>query len=223
MNRYFHEELEQIKEKVLKLGSLVETMVENAVVSLVDQDSRLAQETIASDDRSDHLEVEIDDDCVRMLALHQPAAGDLRFITTAMKVSTDLERMADQAVNISQRALELNEEPQLKPYIDIPIMSQLAQKMLRECLDAFVRKDVGLARQVIAADNKVDALKNQVFRELLTFMMGDPTTIPRAIRLLLVSRHLERVADHATNIAEMVVFLVEGKNIRHATPQEQGY
>jgi phosphate transport system protein len=223
MTRYFHEELDQIKEKVLKLGSLVETMVENAVASLVDRDSRLAEETIASDDKADHLDVEIDDDCVRMLALHQPTAIDLRFITTAMKVSTDLERMADQAVNISQRVIELNEEPQLKPYIDIPIMSQLAQKMLRECLDAFVRKDVEMAREVIAADNKVDALKNQVFRELLTFMMGDTSTIPRAIRLLLVSRHLERVADHATNIAEMVVFLVEGKNIRHVTPQEQGY
>jgi phosphate transport system protein len=223
MTRHFHEELDQIKEKVLKLGSLVETMVENAVASLVDQDSRLAEETIASDNKADHLDVEIDDDCVRMLALHQPTAIDLRFITTAMKVSTDLERMADQAVNISQRAIELNEEPQLKPYIDIPIMSRLAQKMLRECLDAFVRRDVELAREVIEADNKVDALKNQVFRELLTFMMGDTSTIPRAIRLLLVSRHLERVADHATNIAEMVVFLVEGRNIRHVTPQEQGY
>jgi phosphate transport system protein len=223
MTRYFHEELEQVKEKVLKLGSLVEAMVENAVASLVDRDSRLAEETIASDDRADRLEVEIDEDCVRMLALFQPAAGDLRFLTTAMKVSTDLERMADQAVNISERVLELNEEPQLKPYIDIPIMSQLSQKMLRECLDAFVRKDVELAREVIEADNKVDALKNQVFRELLTFMMGDTTTIPRAIRLLLVSRHLERVADHATNIAEMVIFLVEGKNVRHVTPQEQGH
>ena len=223
MTRYFHEELEQVKEKVLKLGSLVEAMVENAVASLVDRDSRLAEETIASDDRADRLEVEIDEDCVRMLALFQPAAGDLRFLTTAMKVSTDLERMADQAVNISERVLELNEEPQLKPYIDIPIMSQLAQKMLRECLDAFVRKDVELAREVIEADNKVDALKNQVFRELLTFMMGDTTTIPRAIRLLLVSRHLERVADHATNIAEMVIFMVEGKNVRHVTPQEQGH
>jgi phosphate transport system protein len=223
MTRYFHEELEQVKEKVLKLGSLVEAMVENAVASLVDRDSRLAEETIASDDRADRLEVEIDEDCVRMLALFQPAAGDLRFLTTAMKVSTDLERMADQAVNISERVLELNEEPQLKPYIDIPIMSQLSQKMLRECLDAFVRKDVELAREVIEADNKVDALKNQVFRELLTFMMGDTSTIPRAIRLLLVSRHLERVADHATNIAEMVIFLVEGKNVRHVTPQEQGH
>ncbi len=223
MTRYFHEELDQIKEKLLKLGSLVETMAENAVASLVDRDSRLARDTIASDDRADRLEVEIDEACVRMLALHQPAAGDLRFITTAMKVSTDLERMADQAVNISQRVIELNQEPQLKPYIDIPIMSQLAQKMLRECLDAFVRRDVELAREVIAADNKVDALKGQVFRELLTFMMGDPTTIPRALQLLLISRHLERIADHATNISEMVIFLVEGKNVRHITPKEQGY
>jgi phosphate transport system protein len=133
-----------------------------------------------------------------------------------MKISTDLERMADQAVNISQRTLELNEDPQLKPYIDIPIMGQLAQKMLRDSLDAFVRKDAALARQVIESDGKVDALKSQVFRELLTFMMEDPRTIARAIRLILVSRHLERIADHATNVAEMVVFLVEGKHIRHA-------
>jgi phosphate transport system protein len=219
MPRHFDEELEQLKEKVLRMGSIVEVMVEYAVASLVDRDSRLAQDTIDSDQRADLLEVEIDEACIRMLALHQPAAGDLRFVTTAMKVSTDLERMADQAVNISQRAIELNDEPQLKPYIDIPIMSQLSQNMLRDSLDAFVRKDVVLARTVIEADNKVDSLKNQVFRELLTFMMEDPRTIPRAIRLILVSRHLERIADHATNIAEMVVFLVEGRNIRHASQQ----
>jgi phosphate transport system protein len=216
MQRHFHEELELVKEKTLKLGSLVETMVERAVASLVDRDSRLAGEVIASDQKVDSLDVEIDEDCLRLLALHQPAAKDLRFITTAMKITTDLERMADQAVNICQRAIELNEEPQLKPYIDIPVMSQLSQKMMRESLDAFVRRDAELARQVIPEDNKVDSLKNQVFRELLTFMMEDPRTIPRAIRLILVSRHLERIADHATNIAEMVVFLVEGKNIRHA-------
>ena len=217
MERHFHEELNQVKQKTLRMGSLVEDMVERAVTSLVDRDSHLAEETIAFDTKVDYLEVEIDGDCLRLLALHQPAAGDLRFITTAMKIIADLERMADQAVNISQRAIELNEEPQLKPYIDIPIMSQLSQKMLRDSLDAFVRKDVGLARQVIETDDKVDALKNQVFRELLTFMMEDPRTIPRAIRLILVSRYLERIADHATNIAEMVVFLVEAKNIRHAS------
>jgi phosphate transport system protein len=220
MERHFHEELELVKEKTLKLGSLVETMVEQAVSSLVDRDSRLADEVIASDRKVDILDLEIEEDCLRLLALHQPAAKDLRFITTAMKITTDLERMADQAVNICQRAIELNEEPQLKPYIDIPIMSQLSQKMMREALDAFVRRDAALARQVIPEDNKVDALKDQIFRELLTFMMEDPRTIPRATRLLLVSRHLERVADHATNIAEMVVFLVEGKNIRHVPPPE---
>jgi len=220
MQRHFHEELELVKEKTLRLGSLVETMVEQAVASLVDRDSRLAEEVIASDRKVDILDLEIEEDCLRLLALHQPAAKDLRFITTAMKITTDLERMADQAVNICERSIELNEEPQLKPYIDIPIMSQLSQKMMREALDAFVRRDAELARQVIPEDNKVDALKDQIFRELLTFMMEDPRTIPRAIRLILVSRHLERVADHATNIAEMVVFLVEGKNIRHVPPPE---
>jgi phosphate transport system protein len=219
MPRHFHEELELVKQKTLKLGSLVETMVERAVASLVDRDSRLAEEIIAFDEKVDALDVEIDEDCLRLLALHQPAASDLRFITTAMKITTDLERMADQAVNICQRSIELNEEPQLKPYIDIPIMSQLSQKMMREALDAFVRRDAALAREVIPADDKVDALKNQMFRELLTFMMEDPRTTPRAIRLILVSRHLERIADHATNIAEMVVFLVEGKTIRHTSKE----
>jgi len=217
MQRHFHEELQQVKDKTLRLGSLVESMVERAVTAMVDRDSNIAEETIRSDDKADALEIEIDDACLRLLALHQPTAIDLRFITTAMKISTDLERMADQAVNICQRAMELNAEPQLKPYIDLPIMSQLAQKMLRDSLDAFVEKDVPKARSVIAGDNKVDQLKRQIFRELLTFMMEDPRTIARAIGLLLVSRHLERIADHATNIAEMVVFLVEGRNIRHSS------
>jgi phosphate transport system protein len=216
MQRHFHDELNQVKQKTLRLGSLVEDMVERAVTALVDRDSSQAEETIADDQKVDVLEVEIDETCMRLLALHQPAAGDLRFITTAMKISGDLERSADQAVNICERAIELNEEPQLKPYIDIPIMSQLAQKMLRDSLDAFVRKDGQLARAVIEADNRVDALKSQIFRELLTFMMEDPRTIRRGINIVLVSRHLERIADHATNIAEMVVFLAEGKNIRHA-------
>jgi phosphate transport system protein len=219
MPRHFDDELEHLKEKLLKMGGLVETMVERSVASLVDRDSEIAEATIASDAKVDGLEVEINEECIRLLALHQPTAVDLRFLTTAMKIITDLERMADQAVNVCQRAVELNEEPQLKPYIDIPIMAQLAQKMLRDSLDAFVRRDVQLAREVIPADNKVDALKNQVFRELLTFMMEDPRTIPRATRLILVSRHLERIADHATNIAEMVVFLVEGRDIRHV-PRE---
>jgi phosphate transport system protein len=160
-------------------------------------------------------DIEVDETCVNLLALHQPAAGDLRFITTAMKIVTDLERIGDQAVNIAQRALELSQEPQLKPYIDLPRMAEKAQRMVKESLDAFVARDTELARRVCAADGEVDALKEQIFRELLTFMMEDARTIPRAIRLILISRFMERVADHATNIAEMVVYMVEGKMVRH--------
>jgi phosphate transport system protein len=159
--------------------------------------------------------VEVDEKCVELLALHQPIAGDLRFITTAMKIVTDLERIGDQAVNIAQRAIELNEEPQLKPYIDLPRMAEKSQRMVKEALDAFVARDTELARQVCANDAEVDGIKEQVFRELLTYMMSDAKTIPRAIRLMLVSRFLERVADHATNIAEMVIYMVESKMVRH--------
>jgi len=160
-------------------------------------------------------DVEVDEKCVELLALHQPTAKDLRFITTAMKIVTDLERMGDQAVNIAQRAIELNREPQLKPYVDLPRMAEKAQRMVKESLDAFVSRDTELARRVCAEDADVDALKEQIFRELLTFMMEDPKTIARAIRLILISRFLERVADHATNIGEMVVYMIEGKMVRH--------
>ena len=160
-------------------------------------------------------DVEVDEQCVQLLALNQPAASDLRFITTAMKIVTDLERIGDQAVNIAQRALELHQEPQLKPYVDLPRMAEMAQRMVKESLDAFVTRDTELARRVRGEDAAVDALKEQIFRELLTFMMADPRTIPRALRLILISRFMERVADHATNIAEMVVYMVEGKMVRH--------
>jgi phosphate transport system protein len=160
-------------------------------------------------------DVEIDEKCVELLALHQPTAIDLRFITTTLKIVTDLERIGDQAVNIAQRALELNREPQLKPYVDLPRMAEKAQSMVKESLDSFVSRDTELARKVCGEDPDVDALKEQIFRELLTFMMEDPKTIPRAIRLILISRFLERVADHATNIAEMVIYMVESKMVRH--------
>jgi phosphate transport system protein len=185
------------------------------MAALLERDSEVAQEVIDRDRQVNAYDVEVDEKCVELLALHQPAAGDLRFITTAMKIVTDLERIGDQAVNIAQRALELNREPQLKPYIDLPRMAERSQRMVKESLDAFVARDTALARQVCAADAEVDALKEQIFRELLTFMMEDARTIPRAIRLILISRFLERVADHATNIAEMVVYMVESKMVRH--------
>jgi phosphate transport system protein len=215
MQRHFHEELDALKQTLLAMGGLVEDQIRRVMTALLERDSHLAQEVIDRDRQVNAYDVEVDEKCVELLALHQPAAGDLRFITTAMKIVTDLERIGDQAVNIGQRALELNAEPQLKPYIDLPRMAERAQRMVKESLDAFVARDTELARRVCAADEEVDALKEQIFRELLTFMMSDARTIPRAIRLILVSRFLERVADHATNIAEMVIYMVDSKMVRH--------
>jgi phosphate transport system protein len=215
MSRHFHEELEALKQTLLAMGGLVEDQIRHVMQALVDRDDALATEVIERDRQVNAYDVEVDAQCVELLALHQPAAGDLRFITTAMKIVTDLERIGDQAVNIGQRVIELNREPQLKPYIDLPRMAARAQAMVKESLDAFVARDTALARQVRAEDDEVDALKEQIFRELLTFMMEDPRCIPRAIRLILISRCMERVADHATNIAEMVIYLVEGKMVRH--------
>jgi phosphate transport system protein len=197
------------------MGGLVEDQIRRAMRALLERDDVIAQDVIDRDRQVNTYDVEVDEQCVNLLALHQPAASDLRFITTAMKIVTDLERIGDQAVNIAQRALELNREPQLKPYIDLPRMADRAQRMVKESLDAFVAGDTALARQVCAADAEVDALKEQIFRELLTFMMEDPRTVSRAIRVILISRFMERVADHATNIAEMVIYLVEGKMVRH--------
>jgi len=215
MQRHFHEELEALKQTLLAMGGLVEDQIRRVMRALIERDDVIAQEVIDRDRQVNAYDVEIDEQCVSLLALHQPAAGDLRFITTAMKIVTDLERIGDQAVNIAQRVLELNREPQLKPYIDLPRMAERAQRMVKESLDAFVARDTALARQVCGEDAEVDALKEQIFRELLTFMMEDPRTIPRAIRVILISRFTERVADHATNIAEMVVYMVEGKMVRH--------
>ena len=215
MQRHFHEEIETLKQTLLAMGGLVEDQIRHVMRALVERDDALAQEVIDRDQQVNAYDVEVDETCVSLLALHQPTAGDLRFITTAMKIVTDLERIGDQAVNIAQRVLELNREPQLKPYIDLPRMAEKAQHMVKESLDAFVARDTELARKVCAEDADVDALKEQLFRELLTFMMEDPKTIPRAIRLILISRFMERVADHATNIAEMVIYLVDAKMVRH--------
>jgi len=215
MQRHFHEELEALKQTLLAMGGLVEDQIRRVMRALLERDDALAQEVIDRDQQVNAYDVEVDETCVSLLALHQPTAGDLRFITTAMKIVTDLERIGDQAVNIAQRVLELNREPQLKPYIDLPRMAEKAQQMVKESLDAFVARDTALARKVCAEDADVDALKEQLFRDLLTFMMQDPKTIPRAIRLILISRFMERVADHATNIAEMVIYLVDAKMVRH--------
>jgi phosphate transport system protein len=211
----FDDELQHLKEKILKMGSLVEDALKNSVQALVERDNVIARQVIDNDRIINTLDVEVDEESIRLIALRQPMAGDLRFITTAMKITTDLERMGDLAVNIAERAIELNEEPILKPYIDIPRMREVAQGMTRDALDAFVRKDKRLAMDVIMRDDEVDDLKQEVLQELAFFMAQDPTTVSRAMKISFVAQYLERLADHATNIAEMVIYLAEGKIIRH--------
>jgi len=212
---HFERELETLKENLLLMATLVEEALRNSVQSIVQRDSNLAQKTFDGEDRINKLEITIDDMCLKLLALRQPMAVDLRFITSAMKIVTDLERMGDQAVNIAERAVSLNQEPQLKPYIDIPRMAEIAQTMVKDVLDAFVNGDSKLARSVCERDDIVDGLNDQVFRELLTFMIEDPKTITRAVHLIIVSRCLERIADHATNVAEDVIFMVDARVIKH--------
>ncbi|MDO9289492.1 MAG: phosphate signaling complex protein PhoU [Thermodesulfovibrionales bacterium] len=216
----FDEELRALIEKVLKLGSMVEQTISDSIKSLVERDSAIATHTIDNDHAVNAIDVEIDEECIRLIALRQPRARDLRLITTAMKITTDLERIGDLAVDVCERALELNEEPQLKPYIDIPRMAEIAQKMVKDALDAFVKRDSALALDVLTRDDLVDHLNYQVFNELLLFMIQDPKTISRAVKITYISKYLERIADHATNIAEMVVYLVEGKIIRHMAVPE---
>ncbi|MGD9729162.1 MAG: phosphate signaling complex protein PhoU, partial [Nitrospiraceae bacterium] len=206
------------KEQLLRMGSVVERQIFRAMQSLVERDSDLAHGVVVHDHEVNRLDVDLDDACIKLLALHQPTARDLRFITTAMKISSELERMGDLGENIARRALELNEEPQLKPYIDLPRMGDWTMRMVQECLNAFVHSDSKLARKVCIDDDYVDNLNEQLFRELLSFMLENPRTITRAIRLTFVAKSLERIADHATNIAELVVYMVEGKNIRHIAP-----
>ncbi|MBI5074255.1 MAG: phosphate signaling complex protein PhoU [Nitrospirae bacterium] len=214
----FDEELQHLKEKLLKMGSLVEDAIKSSIQALVERDNALAQKVIDNDRLVNTLDVEIDEESIRLIALRQPMATDLRFITMAMKITTDLERMGDFAVNIAERALELNEEPVLKPYIDIPKMREISQGMIRDALNAFVRKDKQLAMDVIMRDDQVDDLKRDVLQELALYMAKDPATVSRAMKVSFVAQYLERVADHATNIAEMVIYLVDGKIIRHMAP-----
>ena len=218
--RYFDEELDYLKSKLLRMAGLAEEQIDRALDALVTRDSALARDVIKRDQQVDVMDVEIDEDCIRLLALHQPAARDLRLVTTAMKLASELERISDLAESVCKRAIELNEEPQLKPYIDIPRMGKWARLMVKESIDAFVKNDATLARKVLVDDAVVNDLMVQVFRELLSFMLEDPQTTTRAIRLIFIAKTLERIGDHATNIAELVVYLVEGKIIRHAAPTE---
>lgn len=222
MERHLDVELKDLKDKLLLMGGSVESQLQEALQALTERDSERAIRVVENDLHVNKLDVEIDETCLRLLALHQPTASDLRFITTAMKISTELERMSDLAENIAERAIELNKEPQLKPYIDIPRMAHWTIQMVKECLDAFVTRDVALARKVCRDDDFVDDLTEQLFRELVSFMLEDPKTITRAIRLTFIGKYFERIADHATNIGELVVYMVEGKIIRHTSPECSG-
>ncbi|MCK4533245.1 phosphate signaling complex protein PhoU [bacterium] len=215
MERHFDEELKNLSESLLKMGILAEKAINYSIKALVERKMELAETVIKSDNVINMLEIEIDDFCHMLLALRQPAAIDLRFITAAMKINNDLERIGDQAVNIAECALEIIKEPLLKPLIDIPQMATLAKKMIKDSIDALVNKDEALARDICKRDDKVDDLNDQIFRELLTYMMQDPKTITRAVELILVGRHLERIADHATNISEEVIYFLSGKTIMH--------
>jgi len=215
METHFQQELNHLKEELLRMAGLTELAIAHAVDALVKRNTPLAEKTIREDKAINEMELEIDDLSLKLLALHQPMAADLRFITSAMRINIELERIGDLAVNIAERVLSLNQEPQLKPYIDLPRMAEISKRMVKDVLDAFVQGDADLARAVCERDDQVDDLKDQVFRELLSYMISDTRTITRAVHLIIVSRYLERIADHATNIAEGVIFMVNARVIKH--------
>ena len=215
IHRHFDRDIEQLKELLLRMGAMVEDAISDSIRALLERDGALAQRVINSDDVIDEMELEIDQHTLELIAKMQPAAVDLRFVATAMKITPELERIADLAVDVCERAIELNAEAPLKPLIDIPRLAKMAQEMVQQSLDAFVRRDAALARQVISRDDEVDTLTEQSFRELLTYMLEDSRNISRAIRLTFIGKYFERIADGATNICEMVVYLAEGKVIKH--------
>ena len=220
-DRLYEGELRKIREMLLMMGAKVEEMLSQAMRALIERDTELADRTLYIDRQINRLEMEVDDLCLRVLARRQPVASDLRFVTMALKVVTDLERMGDLGVNICERVMELNEEPPLKPYVEVVNMAEAAQEMLREALDAFVAGDSERAQAIVERDSKVDAYYSAIFRELLTYMMENPRNIFRATRVQSIAKYIERIADHATNLAEMVVFMVRGKDIRHVGKLER--
>jgi len=218
VTRHFQEELEQLKERLLVMGGLAEERVREVVQGLIDRDTAAIERALVADEPINQLHLEVDSRCFKMLALHQPMATDLRAIVAAVKINTDLERVGDLAVNIAEAVRRYLHHVPVKELIDIPRMADIAQLMLRDALDAFVRRDVALAERVLQQDDTLDALKTQVFRELLTYMLQSPATIEPALDLILISRHLERIGDHATNVAEDVIFMVSARDVRHHPP-----
>jgi phosphate transport system protein len=220
--RQFDKYLDDLKQKLIRMAALAETMIDNTIAELVNRDESLAAKVPEYEDELNRLQLEIDEYALNLLATQQPVAKDLRFILAATKINSDLERIGDLAINITENVHIITAHPPLKPLIDIPRMADLVRKMVRDCLDAFVREDVLLAQSVIMGDDQVDALKEQILRELLTYMISDPKSIERALALILISRHLERVGDHATNIAEDVIYMIQGRDVRHPrTPKER--
>lgn len=219
MERHFAKELEKLNESLIEMGQTAQRMIQDAVRALVQREEGILEEVFALERKVNHMQIEIDEAALQLFATQQPVARDLRFLVTAMKLNSELERIGDQAVNIAESTAGLLKEPPLKPLIDIPLMAELAQKMVSDSLEAFVKRDVLMAKAVIMADDRVDDLKDQIFRELLTYMMADAKAIPRALTLILISRNLERIGDQATNIAEEVIYMVEGRDVRH--PEKQ--
>jgi len=219
VTRHFQDELEQLKARLLEMGGLAEEHVRMAVQGLVKRDRPVLERVLTGDEAVNRLHLEVDNRCFKMLALYQPVAADLRTIVSAVKINADLERVGDLAVNIAEAARRYASHPPVKKLIDIPLMADIAQNMLHDALDSVVRRDVDLAQHVLDEDDRLDALKTQIFRELLTFMLQDPTTIEPALDLILVSRHLERIGDHATNVAEDVIFIVSARDVRHHSVQ----
>ncbi len=213
--RHFERQLYELRKRLLEMGGLVESAIYRSVLSLVEKDEKQAQEVLQNESRINQMEIEIDDLATGLLALQQPMATDLRFITAAIKINNDLERMGDHAVNIAERSLSLMHEPAIMPLIDIPHMAELVESMVRQSLDSFVEKDADLARSVLVSDDAVDELRDSIYNELVAHMQRDPSSIRQCVDLMFVARNLERIADHATNIAEDVVFLVDGVDVRH--------
>jgi phosphate transport system protein len=215
VHRHFEDSIAELKGRLVRMGGTAESMIDQSIRSLLERDAGRHAEIFRQEEEVNGLHIEIDERVINLLALQHPVAADLRLVVMCSKIAGELERIGDQAVNICQNTAELLRYPPLKPLIDIPLMAEVATRMLRESLDAFVKPDPGLAQKVLDADDRVDAFKNQIFRELLTYMMSDPGTIPRALALILIARNLERVGDHATNIAEEAIYAAQGRDVRH--------